>query len=353
MDIAVQKPEAPEFDPDPSEPMRLLGACPAYAPTPVREIEISGGLKVLIKDETGRMGLGAFKALGGVYAVARLIIDRCEAVMGRRPRPEELTGPDVREIAGLMTFVCASAGNHGMAVAEGARIFGARARIYLAETVPQGFEARLKERKAEVVRRGETYEDSVEAAIADARDTGAILLADGSWPGYVGPPSLVMEGYTVLAEELREHFEQSGQWPTHVYLQAGVGGLAGAIAHMIRKTWPVQPCICIVEPDKAVCLAESHKAGQPVSVTGGESNMGRLDCKEPSIVAFAALQRCDADYIAVSDAEAAEAARSLEAHGFTTTPSGAAGFAAVLASQRREEVDSGFRPLVIVTEGAV
>ena len=341
------------FEPDPAEPLRFLRACPAYEPTPVREIGIAGGAKIAIKDETNRMGLGAFKALGGVYAVARLIMDRCEAVMGRMPRPDEMLGPEVGEVAGLMTFVCASAGNHGMAVAEGARIFGASARIYLAETVPQGFEMRLKAREAEVVRHGKTYEESVEAAISDARETGAILLADGSWPGYVGPPSLVMEGYTVLAEELRQDFERKGQWPTHVYLQAGVGGLAGAIAHMIRNNWSVQPVICVVEPDRAACLAASHKAGRPAHVTGAESNMGRLDCKEPSIVAFAALENACVEYMEVSDEEAAGAARALEGHGITTTPSGAAGYAAILASGLLQASASSYRPLAIVTEGAV
>jgi diaminopropionate ammonia-lyase len=254
----------------------------------------------------------------------------------------------MRKQPDMKLFVCASAGNHGMAVAAGARIFGSKARIFLAKDVPAGFETRLRERQgAEVVRAGDTYEESVEAAKHNAQQTGAILLADGSWPGYVHPPSLVMEGYTAMAEELREHFEAAGQWPSHVFLQAGVGGIAGAITHMIRANWAVQPHIIIVEPDAAPCLLESHKAGKPVAVSGPSSNMGRLDCKEPSIIAHGIMQRCDVDFILVSDAEAAEAAAWLGRHGLATTPSGAAGLAGLVKH------GACALPLVIVTEGAV
>jgi diaminopropionate ammonia-lyase len=101
---------------------------------------------------------------------------------------------------------------------------------------------RLSAKGAEVVRSGAVYEDSIAAAIADAEATGAIHLADGSWPGYTEPPRLVMEGYTVMAEETARDL-RSGEmaWPSHVYLQAGVGGMAAAVAAMIRSNWAVQP----------------------------------------------------------------------------------------------------------------
>ncbi len=338
----------PGFNPDPDRPRALLAACPVYAPTPLMTLAGPDGGPLVVKDETNRMNLGAFKALGGVYAVARLI-DEAWTAAGNPPlEPQDYMSDAVRAFAGGMTFVCASAGNHGMAVAAGARIFGARSRIFLAKDVPAGFETRLRERQgAEVVRAGDTYEQSVEAAKRNAEDTGAILLADGSWPGYVHPPSLVMEGYTAMAEELRESFEASGEWPSHVFLQAGVGGIAGAITHMIRANWAVQPQIIIVEPDAAPCLLESHKAGRPVAVQGPSSNMGRLDCKEPSIIAHGIMQRCDVRFELVSDGEAADAARWLGEHGLGTTPSGAAGLAGLLRHGPCP------RPLIIVTEGTV
>jgi len=324
-----------------------LQACPVHAPSPLIRIEGPGGEGILVKNETGRLGLGSFKALGGVYAVATMI---GESLGTSEITPEQLLAPDSREIAGEMTFVCASAGNHGLAVATGAQLFGAKARIHLSNKVPPSFATQLRSRSAEVAISGDTYEESLIAALQDAESTGSILLADGSWPGYTHPPSLVMEGYTVIAEELRNSFIDNRHWPTDIYLQAGVGGLAGAIAHMIRKTWDVQPRIYIVEPEAAPCLAKSSAAGCPVRVEGPSSNMGRLDCKEPSIVALGVLAQSDVEYIAIPDNAAASAADYLLSKGLPTTPSGAAGMAALIKQQATRDLPEDFQSLIIVTE---
>ncbi|MFK7893100.1 MAG: pyridoxal-phosphate dependent enzyme [Granulosicoccus sp.] len=326
---------------DVKQPLALLGACPAYQISPLEARDFHGRL-VFIKDETNRMGLGAFKALGGVYAVAKLI----EARIGRSLEPAAFTSDEVQRIAGTLTFVCASAGNHGMAVAAGARLFGAKARIHLSDTVPTGFAHRLRSRDAEVIRSGKDYEASVAAAIADADESGAIHLADGSWPGYTEPPRLVMEGYTVMAEEMRQSFESSGKWPSHVYLQAGVGGLAASVAYMIRSNWAFQPRIIVVEPDAAPCLRDSTVANEIVTVEGPVSNMGRLDCKTPSMLAWDILRGIADDWVTVSDNQASDAVERVGSMGFSTTPSGAAGLAACLA----EDVPA---PLIILSEGSV
>ena len=338
----------PVFEPDPSRPQSLLSACPAHAVTPIKAMFGPGGNTMLVKDETNRMNLGAFKALGGVYAVARLI-DEAWVAAGNKPlAPQDHMNDEVKGFASAMTFVCASAGNHGMAVAAGARIFGAKARIFLASDVPAGFEARLREtQSAEVVRAGDDYAASNAAAIKNAADTGAILLADGCWVGYSHVPLMVMEGYTVIAEEMRAEFEKSNDWPSHVFLQAGVGGIAGATTHMIRKNWAVQPEIIIVEPSEAPCLTESAAAGYPVQVMGKASNMGRLDCKEPSLIAFGIFERTGVNFMTVTDEQATDAAKRLTAMGLATTPSGAAGYAAL------KIYGAADRPLIIVTEGAV
>ena len=343
----------PLFAPDMREPWRFLAACPAYRETPLVVVEGLAAMPVWAKDETQRMGLGAFKALGGVYAVAKLIAAAWEAERGCKLAPEALVDPAVKAFAASLTFVCASAGNHGMAVAAGARLFGAAARIHLSRDVPAAFERRLKEKEATVVRSGATYEESIAAAIADAEATGAIHLADGSWPGYLGPPALVMEGYTVIAEELRRHFDARGAWPSHVFLQAGVGGLAAAMAHAIRETWAEQPGLIVVEPEAAACLQRSHEAGRPTRAEGPVSTMGRLDCKEPSLLAHDTLQRCDVDYVTVSGASAEEAARDLDAKGLSTTPSGAAGLAGLKQWQAVQPEPAMARPLILVTEGAL
>jgi len=342
---------APLFTPDPGQPLRLLSACPVYAPTPLRTLPLSDGLEISAKDETARMGLGAFKALGGVYAVARLIGAAWQAAGGGVLEPADYLAPEVAASAARITFVTASAGNHGMAVAAGARLFGAKARIYLAETVPEAFAARLREKGAEVVRHGADYEASIAGAIADAARSGAVHLADGSWPGYTAAPALVMEGYTVIAEELRADFATHGGWPTHVFLQAGVGGLAAAMATMIRRNWEGAPDIVVVEPDAAPCLAASHAAGALTPVAGPVSTMGRLDCKEASMLAFDALEAAGVRYLAISDEAAAEAAEELRLAGLATTPSGAAGLAGLRAHLATGH--SPARPLIIVSEGAV
>ncbi|KIC46819.1 diaminopropionate ammonia-lyase [Ruegeria sp. ANG-S4] len=326
---------------DVTQPLALLAACPAYNPSPLTTCQLDGR-SILIKDETKRMGLGAFKALGGVYAVAKLI----EARLGYPIAPQELLDAPCRAIASDMVFVCASAGNHGLAVATGARVFGARARIHLAQTVPEDFAIRLRDKGAEVVRSGNNYEASVNAAVSDCEATGAIHLADGSWPGYTEPPRLVMEGYTVIAEEMRRSFARNGNWPSHVYLQAGVGGLAAAIAHMIRSTWAEQPKIIVVEPVAAPCLRESAIAGRIVTVEGPTSTMGRLDCKTPSMLALNILMSCADEWVTVSDEQASEAVETARATGFLTTPSGAAGLSACLRQDAA-------RPLIILSEGSV
>ena len=340
---------APAFNPNIEEPKTLLKACPIYKSSPIRLINHAKGLRVTVKDETSRMHMGSFKALGGVYAVAKLIEQLWEKSTGQKLRPDDYHTASVQSFSSNITFVCASAGNHGLAVAAGAKIFGANARIHLSSEVPTSFIERLRNEKADIVNSGATYEESVLAAVADADATDAILLADGSWPGYAHPPSLVMEGYTVIAEELRETFERHNNWPTHAFLQAGVGGLAGAITFMIRKNWKSQPAIIIIEPDAAPCLLESSKAGYPVQVSGPISNMGRLDCKEPSIIAYEILKKSKVEYLTVSDEEAAAAVDELAANNFVTTPSGAAGYAGL----NKFNLLLDAKPLIIISEGKV
>ena len=342
-DFLPELPPGVRFEPDAAAPRRLLRECPAYRPSPLTTAAI-GGRALLLKDETARMGLGSFKALGGVYAVARLI-EKHWRETSPNAGPADYASDAFRSAAAALTFVCASAGNHGLSVAAGARIFGAKARIHLSGSVPEGFAARLAAQSAEVARSGDTYEESLKAAEHDADATGAILLADGSWPGHTEPPALVMEGYTVIAEEMRESFEASGEWPTAVYLQAGVGGLAAGIAHMIRLNWRVQPRIIVVEPEAAPCLKESVAQGRPVRVKGPISAMGRLDCKEPSLLALDTLKRCADAFILISEQQAEAATAQAATLGLASTPSGAAGLAAALH-------DTSDRPLAIISEGA-
>mgnify|MGYP000503883662 CR=1 FL=1 len=315
----------------------LLAQCPAHAPTPLRDLPALaarlGVARLHLKDERDRMGLGSFKALGAAHAIAR------EAAACRGDAGWEAALQD-------RVFVTASAGNHGLSVAAGARLFGAKAVIYLAETVPEAFAARLREKGAEVVRAGAHYEASMKAAEQAAVARGWTLLSDSSWPGYTEMPWRVMEGYLQLAAETVTAIDAP---PTHILLQAGVGGLAAAAAAYFRAAWGDAPVIIVVEPEAAPALMRSVNAGRIVTSEGPVSAMGRLDCKTPSLIALAGLAR-DADlFVTISEDEAQEAVESLAGQGLATTPSGAAGLAAAFA--RRPDLPPDARILAILSEG--
>ncbi|MYM58614.1 pyridoxal-phosphate dependent enzyme [Vibrio sp. OCN044] len=324
-------------------PKKLLESSLIYKATPLRGFSYKGQ-RLLIKDETQRLGESSFKVLGGAYAVTQLVSKQ----VGKILTYDDFSKPEVRSVTKHMTFVCASAGNHGLAVTHGAQTVGARSRVHLSKNVPDEFANRLINKGAEVIRSGATYEESIEAAIHDAKESDAIHLADTSWCGYTEIPQLVMEGYTVIAEELREEFERTNAWPTHVYLQAGVGGLAASICFMIRSNWRVQPKIIVVEPDLAPCLSESTKQGKVCSVEGAVSIMGRLDCKTPSLLAFDILFHQADSFVTITEQEALNATKVAQQFSINTTPSGAAGLAALI-----NNLDDDQLPLVIITESDI
>ncbi|MEN8841678.1 MAG: pyridoxal-phosphate dependent enzyme [Octadecabacter sp.] len=323
---------------DPANVSALLAKCPAHKATPLRDMpELATQIGVAhlhVKDERERMGLGSFKALGAAYAIA------CDAA--ERVLEDQWTVALKGEV-----FITASAGNHGLSVAAGARLFGAKAIIYLAQSVPEAFADRLRAIGADVVRAGATYEDSLDAANASADAGQGTLLSDGSWPGYTALPSRVMEGYLQLAVEVAEQIDEP---PTHIFLQAGVGGLAAAVAAYARVVWGSAPVIIVVEPDAAPALIESMRAGAIVTTSGPVSEMGRLDCKTPSMIALAGLARDANVFLTITEEDAAHAVRVLADHGLTTTPSGGAGFAAAMVGLDGMGPDA--RVLVILSEGA-
>lgn len=308
--------EVPWPSVDAAAPRKLMALWASDAATPLISAaglaDVLGVADVLVKDERGRMGLGSFKALGAAYVIAHHAVETGTA--------------DLSSALSGRSYVTASAGNHGLSVAAGARAFGARAVIYLADTVPESFARRLRNMRAEVIRAGADYAASMAAAAQGAVENGWVLLSDSSWPGYYELPHRLMEGYLAMAAEL---VEQLAEAPTHILLQAGVGGLAGSCAALFRARWGDAVKIIVVEPEVAAALFDSIIAGHAVVSRGPVSAMGRLDCKEPSLIALKSLAR-DADlFTTISEAEAAQAMPVLDQAGLTTTPSGGAGLAAL------------------------
>jgi len=325
--------------------MKLLNACPVAKPTPLVAVESLAqklGLgSIHIKDERTRMGLGSFKALGGAYSIAKAAV-KANGGLG--------TVDEMSAALNGHVFVTASAGNHGLSVAAGARIFGARAIVYLSETVPSGFADKLGGFGADVVVEGAHYEASADAAQNIAKENGWTLIADSTWEGYSGGRD-IMEGYLAMPEEAAGQL--NGTIPTHVFLQAGVGGLAGAVAVHVRETWGDAPHICIVEPSFAPALYQGIAQGDIVHASGPVSNMGRLDCKEASLLALEFLAKAADSFMQVDDDFVATEIQDLAALGLETSPSGGAGYAGLAAAAKANALDLGpdSRILLFLSEG--
>ena len=348
------------FSCNPGLVLDSLSHCPEHQPTPLLDsgqMALQGNLNhVWIKDESNRMGLGSFKALGGIYAVARILQNEVESCLGRTITSDELLDPVIQKLASKFAFVTASAGNHGISVATGAKLFGAHAIIVLAHGVPMEFADRLNQIPCSVIWHGEDYEQSVAHAIEISGEPGRILLADGSWEGYMDLPGLVMEGYSVIPEECMNQFLEEDIWPTHIFLQAGVGGFAASFAAHVRTYWPVQPTLIIVEPEAAPCLMESIRQKTLTTVEGPISVMGRLDCKQASLIAYDALARIADAFMMISDAESRLGRQSARNECLDTTESGAAGLAGLLIASACPDtatklgLDMNSRCLVVVSE---
>ncbi|KAF0226525.1 MAG: diaminopropionate [Beijerinckiaceae bacterium] len=357
------------YGPDLQAILSLKGAAEArahisnwagYAPTPLRNLPTlatrTGVAEVLYKDEGKRFELKSFKALGGAYAVDRLVAKR---------------GKD-----GLVV-TCATDGNHGRAVAWGARRAGIRAVIYVHEGVSEGRAEAIRSFGAEVVREGHNYDDSVRASAEAAAKNGWQIVSDTSWPGYETVPRDVMQGYAVLAMEAEEQLEAKSSEvdagsrqdfasrnksakPTHVFVQGGVGGIAAAVlSYRWEKLGAMRPKLIVVEPENAACLYESAKAGKVTTVTGDlDTIIAGLACGEPSILAWKILEPGADAFMTVTDKAAIAAMRDLAACHVVGGESGVAGLAGFLkaaadpAMRAALGLDATSRVLLYGTEGA-
>jgi diaminopropionate ammonia-lyase len=303
-----------------------------YAPTPVRELpglaaELGLGA-VLVKDESNRLGLPAFKVLGAVWAVERALRDR----------------------PGVHTLVAASAGNHGRAVAHVAAGRGLRCRVFLPARALAVRRAAIAGEGAEVVVVEGSYEDAVSrAGAAAADDPGVVEIAD---VGGSGPAAWVIDGYATLFSEALAQARHDV-----VLVPVGVGSLAAAAA---RHGAEAGVAVIGVEPATAACLTVSLAAGRPREVPTPGTAMAGLDCAAVSPAAWPSLKAGIRGTVTVSDAEAGAAMGELAAAGLAVGESGAAPLAGLRALVREGAcadlraaagVGPDARVLLVATEG--
>ncbi len=263
----------------------------------------TGVAAIHVKDEGQRLQLGSFKALGGAYAVIRLVLEEAEARLGHPVDMAELQSAEVRTIARTMTFACATDGNHGRSVAQGAQLVGAGATIFVHAGVSDERVAAIARFGATITRVVGNYDHSVREAARVAGEQGWTIVSDTSWPGYERIPGLVMQGYTAL---VREALRQMPEPPTHVFIQSGVGGIAAAVAgHLAIALGDKRPIFTVVDPARAACIFETARAGHPVTVPHGEPTvMAMLECYEPSPLAWRILSRVADAFMTIDEGDA-------------------------------------------------
>ena len=267
---------------------------PGYQPTPLHRLtHLAARLGVHsidYKDESQRFALKSFKALGGAYAVFRLIQKSIALQFpGVQATVVDVLSGRFKETVSAVTVTCATDGNHGRSVAWGAQTFGCRCVIYVHQTVSQGRADAIAAFGAEVVRVPGNYDDSVRHADQQAQVHGWTVVSDTTYEGYREIPVDVMHGYGVMAREVVAEMPTP---PTHVIVQAGVGAFAAAVCATFWLAWgPQRPRFILVEPQNAACFFESGLAGQPVAVAGElDTVMAGLACGEVSPVAWDILR---------------------------------------------------------------
>lgn len=314
---------------------------------------------VWLKDESPRFGLGSFKALGGAYAVFRVLADLIEERTGNREvTSAELRGGAYHDVIGDVTVVTATDGNHGKSVAWGAQQFGCACKIYIHEEVSPGREAAIAIYGCEMVRVAGDYDQSVRQCDVDATENGWRVVSDTSYPGYMEIPRHVMQGYTVMAGEAVR--QMADIVPTHVFLPGGVGGVAAAVTAEYWRAWSGnRPRNVVVEPEAADCLYQSALAGQPTQSSGDLGTvMACLAAGEVSLLAWDIITRSVDDFMILADPVIAPTMIRLAEDGIVAGESGAATLAGLAAAasdpvaRAALGLDQDSQILLLSTEGA-
>ncbi|HUV31739.1 MAG TPA: diaminopropionate ammonia-lyase [Acidobacteriota bacterium] len=350
-------------------------ALPGYAPTPLLSLPTLAGRlglrRVLVKDESHRLGLSAFKVLGASYAIYRFLKRRSEAATGKPFEIADFFRRDQAARGNSVTFCTATDGNHGRAVAWTAKLVGQRAVIYMPRGSVRARVESIEKENAKVFIVDGNYDDAVKQAAADADLNGWQIISDTAYPGYMEIPAWVQAGYTTLFREIDESLAGSPAVETDVvFIQSGVGSLAAAAAwHNVRGRSGRRPGLVNVEPSAADCLLASARSssGDVRSTTGSRDTiMAGLNCGTPSLVAWPVVKQVVDVFMSIPDRFSKRAMRTFYHPGrsderIESGESGAAGLGALLAlceaaslAPAREALGLGSDStiLLINTEGA-
>ena len=348
---------------------RFHSTFPVYEKTPLVSLEKlaekTGVKDIYLKDESYRFGLNAFKVLGAGYAIANEIGKRIGKGITELSA-ESILSKETKEKIGDITFVTATDGNHGRGVAWTANQLGQKSVVYMPKGSALERLENIRKEGASADIMDMNYDDAVRLAQKNAEEKGWIVVQDTAWEGYEDIPRWIMQGYTTMGHEIMEQIPEK---PTHIFLQAGVGSMAGAMTGFFSNLYANdKPVIVIVEPAKADCLYQTAKAddGELHIVTGDmDTIMAGLACGEPCTIGWEVLKGYADAFVRCPEYMAADGMRVLAAPAKGDTAvvageSGAAAFGAMVNLLLDEELaeykkmlklDENSRILCISTEG--
>ena len=342
---------------------------PQYAETPLLSLSAlakAGGVAgFYVKNEAERFGLNAFKALGSSYAISKIL----SAALGQNLLPAGFTGlqqPQTKAKTAAHVFATATDGNHGRGVAWTAKQLGLKAHIYMpAGTEPERVQA-IRDFGAEVTVTDVSYDETVALARAQAQQNGWTLVQDTAFPGYTDIPKLIIQGYATMAEEIVHRLPPDTP-PTHIFLQAGVGSMAGGVLAVLKQHFPAAHFIIIEPKNVACCLKAAAEKNDAASVGGIQKTiMAGLNCGTPCPLIMPLLRAHASFFVGCPDFVAAHGMR-LAQNPTQTDPqyisgeSGAVGpgLASLLLSDKLPQsrsllgINSSSVLLAINTEGAM
>ncbi|MGL4392441.1 MAG: diaminopropionate ammonia-lyase [Fusobacteriaceae bacterium] len=291
---------------------------PEYSVTPLANLKnlakALGLGGIFVKDESYRFGLNAFKVLGGSYSMGKYIAQKLgKDISGLGYK--ELISKEVKDKVGTITFYTATDGNHGRGVAWTANRLGQKSVVYMPKGSAQFRLENIRKEGAEASITDMNYDDAVRLAAKNAKENNGLVVQDTAWEGYTEIPTWIMQGYGTMALESVEQLKkESVNKPTHVFVQAGVGSLAGGVQGVVVNAWGPDVKVVVVESNLADCLYKSAVAGDGnPRVVGGDMQtiMAGLACGEPNIISWEILKTYSAAFVSCPDWVAANGMRIL------------------------------------------